>query len=130
MKITAMDTSFLFNLPMITNRLEFFRQNIGPSPTITPRIDFDGQLSLTELTEGLMIIMMVAQWIPRLLILHLLIPHPPMSVLTRGMKKQPTYFMTRKFQSQKAKWATLGQVAIAWTLYCADGDHPSLRVST
>jgi hypothetical protein len=51
MKITAMDTSFLFNLPMITNQLEFFRQNIGPPPTITPRIDFDGQLSLTELTE-------------------------------------------------------------------------------
>jgi hypothetical protein len=51
MKITAMDTLLSRNLPMITNRLEFFRQNIGPSPTITPRIDFDGQLSLTELTE-------------------------------------------------------------------------------
>lgn len=41
---TAMDPLLRRHLPITTNRLEFFRQSIGPPPAITPRIDFAKRL--------------------------------------------------------------------------------------
>lgn len=40
-----MDRLLSRHLPIITNRLEFFPQNICPPPTITPRIDFGNRLA-------------------------------------------------------------------------------------
>jgi hypothetical protein len=43
-----MDTLLSRHLPMITNRLEFFPQNIGPPPIITSTIDFANRLANKE----------------------------------------------------------------------------------
>jgi hypothetical protein len=43
-----MDTLLSRHLPIITNRREFFPQDIGPPPIITPRIDFAKRLPNTE----------------------------------------------------------------------------------
>lgn len=42
-----MDTILSRHLPIITNRLEFFPQRIGPPPVITPRINFAKRLDNT-----------------------------------------------------------------------------------
>jgi len=44
-----MDTLLSRHLPIITNRLEFFPQTIGPPPIITSRIDFAKRLTTNEL---------------------------------------------------------------------------------
>jgi hypothetical protein len=46
-----MDTLLSRHLPIITNRLEFFPQNIALPPIITPRIDFAERLANKELND-------------------------------------------------------------------------------
>ena len=48
MKILMMDSLLSHHSPMITNRLEFFPQNIGPPPIITSTIDFAKRLANKE----------------------------------------------------------------------------------